>query len=168
MFFGADKRAASSAIIAACALLGVASGLGAYTFAYARGWSYLTDDPAACVNCHVMHEQYDGWLKASHRAVAVCNDCHVPHTLVGKYYTKARNGFWHSFYFTTQSFHEPIAITAPSRTIAEGNCRRCHDGIVEAMGTPAHAGTADLSCIRCHGSVGHMELSATSVAADGR
>ena len=161
-------RAMSSAIVATCAVLGVAFGLVAYTFVYARGWSYLTDDPSACANCHVMNEQYDGWLKASHRSVAVCNDCHVPHDLVGKYYTKARNGFWHSFYFTTQSFHEPIAATAASRRIAESNCRRCHAGIVQAMGTPAHAGSTDVSCIRCHGSVGHMELSATSIAADAR
>ena len=36
-------------------------GIGAYTFVYARGASYLTNDPAACVNCHVMREPYDGW-----------------------------------------------------------------------------------------------------------
>jgi hypothetical protein len=38
-------------------------GLGTYTFTYARGWAYLTDDAGACANCHVMHEQYDGWIK---------------------------------------------------------------------------------------------------------
>jgi cytochrome c nitrite reductase small subunit len=68
---------------------------------YARGGSYLTDDPAACANCHVMREQYDGWIAASHRAVAVCNDCHTPPGLLGKYATKARNGFWHSVAFTS-------------------------------------------------------------------
>jgi cytochrome c nitrite reductase small subunit len=160
-------RATHAAIVVCSIALGVAAGLGAYTFAYARGWSYLTNDPAACANCHVMNEQYDGWLKASHRSVAVCNDCHVPHDLVGKY-TKARNGFWHSFYFTTQTFHEPITATPASRRIAETNCRRCHAAIVQAMGTPTHAGSAEISCIRCHGSVGHMELSATSLSEDGR
>jgi cytochrome c nitrite reductase small subunit len=160
-------RAAHAVVLVAFVLTGVALGLGAYTFAYARGWSYLTDDPRACANCHVMEEQYSGWLKASHRSAAVCNDCHVPHNLVGRYYTKARNGFWHSFYFTTQSFHEPIATTPTSRRIAEANCRRCHAGIVDAMGTPAHAGAEEISCIRCHGSVGHLELSATSVAQGG-
>jgi len=50
-------------------------GLGTYTFTYARGWAYLTDDAGACANCHVMHEQYDGWIKSSHRSLAVCNDC---------------------------------------------------------------------------------------------
>jgi cytochrome c nitrite reductase small subunit len=111
-----------------------------------------------------MHEQHDGWTKSSHRAVAVCNDCHVPANPVGKYYTKARNGFWHSYYFTTGSFPEPIRATAVSREIAEANCRRCHEPVVAAMGTPAHAGARAVSCVRCHGSVGHLELSATNVA----
>ena len=147
--------------------IGLAIGVGAYTFVYARGYAYMTDNAEACVNCHIMQDQFSGWVKSSHRAVAVCNDCHTPPGLVAKYATKARNGFWHSFYFTTQSFHEPIAATTTSRDIAEANCRRCHAGIVRAMGTPAHAGTPDISCIRCHGSVGHMELAATSTATGG-
>jgi len=162
-------RSSQAALVAALVLLGIASGLGAYTFVYARGWSYLTNDPRACANCHVMDEQYDGWLKASHRSVAVCNDCHVPHDFFGKYYTKADNGFWHSFYFTTQSFHEPIQITPGGRRIAEANCRHCHAPIVAAMADGGgHGGDDPLSCIRCHGSVGHLELSATSLAADER
>ena len=152
------------AIIVIGVLLGLAAGIGGYTFLYAKGYSYLTNDPAACANCHVMNDQYDGWLKASHRSVAVCNDCHVPHDPIGKYKTKAENGFWHSYYFTTQSFAEPIHATAKSRAIAEANCRRCHEPVVQAMGTPAHAGSEDISCIRCHGSVGHVELYATNVA----
>jgi cytochrome c nitrite reductase small subunit len=156
-----------AAAFLAVLLLGSALGLGAYTFAYAKGWSYLTDDSGACANCHVMNEQHDGWTKSSHRAVAVCNDCHVPHDFLGKYYTKARNGFWHSYYFTTGDFVEPIRATAASRGIAEANCRRCHQAIVGAMGTPRPAGYRELSCVRCHGSVGHLELSATNVALEG-
>jgi cytochrome c nitrite reductase small subunit len=158
------KAGVTSAVLVAAALLGIAGGLGLYTFVYAKGYSYITNDPAACANCHVMNEQYDGWLKASHRAVAVCNDCHVPQDLAGKYWTKARNGFWHSYYFTSQTFEEPIRATHTSRAIAEANCRRCHEPIVQAMGTPSHAGPDELSCIRCHGSVGHVELFATNVA----
>jgi cytochrome c nitrite reductase small subunit len=143
-------------------VLGAALGLGSYTFAYARGWAYMTDDPRACANCHVMNEQYAGWIKSSHRSVAVCNDCHVPHSLVAKYVTKGTNGFRHSFHFTTGHFPDPILALPASRAIAEANCRRCHAPVVDAMGTPAHAGSRDISCIRCHGSVGHMELLATN------
>src|SRR5688500_6326454 len=87
--------------------LGLAAGLGAFTFVYARGYSYLTNDPAACGNCHIMREHLDAWTKSTHRAVATCNDCHTPHDVLGKYTVKAKNGFWHSFYFTTGRFPDP-------------------------------------------------------------
>lgn len=68
-------------------------GVVGYTFVYAKGASYLTNDPKACANCHVMQDYYDAWIKSSHRAVAVCNDCHAPHdNMVRKYYVKADNG----------------------------------------------------------------------------
>jgi cytochrome c nitrite reductase small subunit len=38
-----------------------------------------------------MNEQYEGWMKSSHRAVATCNDCHMPSNFLGKYATKASN-----------------------------------------------------------------------------
>jgi cytochrome c nitrite reductase small subunit len=104
----------------------------------------------------------------SHRSVAVCNDCHVPEDALGKYATKARNGFWHSFYFTTQTFHEPIRATPPSRDVAEANCRRCHEAVALGLNAHAHRGKAGLSCIRCHSSVGHLELGATSLASQTR
>ncbi|HJQ32668.1 MAG TPA: cytochrome c nitrite reductase small subunit [Pyrinomonadaceae bacterium] len=133
---------------------GVVVGIGGFTFIYARGYSYLTNDPAACVNCHVMREQFDGWVKSSHRSVATCNDCHTPHNLVGKYYTKARNGFWHSFYFTFGGFPEPIRIGEHNREVTESACRSCHEPVTQAIeGTHAQMGT--LSCTRCHRDVGH-------------
>ena len=88
-------------------LVGLGIGVASYTFLYAQGWSYLTNNPAACANCHIMHEHYSAWLKSSHRAVATCNDCHTPAHLVVKYYTKADHGFWHSYAFTTGDFHAP-------------------------------------------------------------
>jgi cytochrome c nitrite reductase small subunit len=75
------------------AAIGFAVGVTGYTFVYAKGYSYLTNNPQSCANCHIMQEQFDGWTKSSHRAVATCNDCHTPDGLVGKYMTKASNGF---------------------------------------------------------------------------
>jgi len=144
--------------IATAATLGLALGLGAFTFGYARGGSYLTNDPAACANCHVMAEHFAAWQRASHRAVATCNDCHTPHNLVGKYVTKARNGFWHSFYFTTGRYPDPLRITPRNHDVTEAACRFCHQEIVSAI-DPATANTAHasdkLSCVRCHTYVGH-------------
>lgn len=134
--------------------LGTAVGFGTYTFYYAQGASYLTNDPKACMNCHIMKDQYEGWLKASHRSVATCNDCHAPHNFIGKYYTKATNGFWHSYAFTTGKFHEPIQIKGRNRRVTEQTCLYCHTSIVEAININQHNG-GNLSCLHCHRSVGH-------------
>jgi len=138
--------------------LGLAAGLGLFTFGYARGASYLTNDPAACANCHVMSEHFAAWEHGSHRAAATCNDCHTPHDLVGKYVTKARNGFWHSFYFTTGRYPDPLRITERNHEITESACRYCHEQIVAAIdpltSSSAHADQR-LSCVRCHMYVGH-------------
>jgi cytochrome c nitrite reductase small subunit len=38
--------------VLAAVLIGAAVGLDGYTFLYAKGYSYLTDNPRACANCH--------------------------------------------------------------------------------------------------------------------
>jgi cytochrome c nitrite reductase small subunit len=137
-------------------IIGLAIGLCLYTFVYAKGGSYLTNNPGACANCHIMQEQYDGWLKSSHHSVAVCNDCHTPPGFIAKYMTKASNGFWHSFAFTTGRFHEPIQVHARNQAVVEQACRKCHQEIVTGI-EGVHADTPDeqLSCVRCHRDVGH-------------
>ncbi len=137
------------------AVIGAAFGIGGYTFVYAKGGSYMTNDPAACANCHIMETQYSGWLKSPHRAVAVCNDCHTPHSMIPKYAVKAENGFWHSYGFTTGDFHEPIQIKAKSLRITEANCRRCHGALTQAIEGPHRPGQ-EMSCVRCHSEVGHF------------
>lgn len=135
------------------ALTGGILGLGGYTFVYAQGASYLSDDPSACVNCHVMREVYDGWHMGSHTAVAACNDCHTPHRFPDKYLVKALNGWNHSVAFTTNDFHEPIRITGLNRDVAQENCIYCHGDMVVAI---SHDGTDDpTDCLRCHEGVGH-------------
>jgi cytochrome c nitrite reductase small subunit len=137
--------------------LGAIAGIAAFTFVYARGSSYLTNNPAACANCHIMQEHYNAWLKSSHRPVAVCNDCHAPHDLAGKYLTKARNGFWHSFYFTTGRFPDPLRITPRNQAVTEHACRYCHEAVTETIehGTSGYEEDEHLRCARCHAYVGH-------------
>lgn len=149
----ATSRGSTTLAILAGVLIAFAVGSGSYTFIYARGWSYLTNDPQACGNCHVMDDHLSAWMKSSHRAVATCNECHTPHDLAGKYWVKAEHGFWHSYRFTTGDFHEPIRMTAGSRAVVENACRHCHQGVARNIS----AATADdgMSCIRCHRDVGH-------------
>jgi cytochrome c nitrite reductase small subunit len=137
------------------ATLGILIGIGGYTFVYAKGYSYVSNDPAACANCHIMDNHYRAWMKSSHRLVAVCNDCHTPPGLVPKYAIKALNGFNHSLAFTTGRFPEPLRITSLNAEVTEKACRKCHAEIVSAIEGP---GTVDrLSCSRCHSTVGHLE-----------
>jgi len=135
--------------------LGLFAGVGSYTFYYARGLSYLSNDPRACVNCHIMREQFAGWQKSPHHAVATCNDCHVPHDLVGKYLTKAENGYAHSRGFTLQDFHEPILIKPRSAAVLQANCVACHRQMVSAINTHPGQPRTMLDCVHCHRDVGH-------------
>ena len=136
--------------------LGCALGIGGYTFIYAKGASYLTNNPQSCANCHVMQSHYDAWLKSSHRAVAVCNDCHAPHdNVVHKYIIKGDTGFWHSLKFTTGDFPDNIQMREINRKVTESACLHCHQQIVDAITPHPQTEKNMTSCIRCHRDVGH-------------
>jgi cytochrome c nitrite reductase small subunit len=136
------------------ALIGGIVGLGVFTFAYAQGASYLSDDPSTCVNCHIMREVYDGWNHGSHKAVATCNDCHTPHSsFVAKYAVKGLNGYRHSVAFTLDNFPEPIQITTLNRNVAQNNCLYCHEAITAQMNHETSDEPTD--CLHCHARVGH-------------
>jgi cytochrome c nitrite reductase small subunit len=138
-------------VLLVAALLGLAVGVGGYAFAYAKGSSYIGDEPATCANCHVMSRHYEAWQASSHKTAATCNDCHTPAGTVAKYATKASNGYHHSMAFTTGDFPDVIRARAASREVVEGQCRHCHAAIVQVM-----TAGGELSCIRCHDSVGHL------------
>jgi cytochrome c nitrite reductase small subunit len=148
--------------LAMTAVIGALIGVSGYAFIYAKGYSYLLNDPRACANCHAMNDQYAGWIKSSHRSAATCNDCHTPHNFLGKYAVKASNGFFHSFYFTTGKYPDTIQITRFDREVVENACRHCHAAITEAVDAGGvHGGAEGIRCIRCHLSVGHSESSAS-------
>lgn len=155
-------------------LLGVAVGLGTYTFGYAKGLSYFGTEPSACVNCHIMEPQYAGWQKSSHHTVARCIDCHLPDSFIPKYLAKAENGYRHGKLFTTQTFEEPITVKGAGREILQANCERCHADLVHGMlGRSGYAADSDhqrrakareaelsargVDCVHCHWTVGHGE-----------
>lgn len=148
-----DRR--GKALLVAALALGAAAGLGGYTFHYAEGLSYLSSDPEACVNCHIMRPQYDSWQKASHHTVAACVDCHLPPAGLDKWLAKASNGWHHSKAFTLQDFEEPIRIKAGNAAILQDNCLRCHGELLHDQVAGATTDKDAIRCVHCHAGVGH-------------
>jgi cytochrome c nitrite reductase small subunit len=137
-------------------LVGVMTGLGFFTWNFAEGGSYFSNDPRSCANCHVMREYLDSWQKSSHKSVAACNDCHTPHEFFSKYLAKAENGVRHSWKFTFQTYPERLQITAMNLRNLEENCVTCHDDLVaevaSRLASDEHVGG---TCVHCHSDVGH-------------
>lgn len=152
------EKSGHGAELLAWVSVGVFLGLGIYTFQYAEGLSYLSNDPKACVNCHVMREQYAGWLTGSHHGRATCNDCHIPHHLPAKLWIKMENGWRHSIKFTFRSYEKPIRIRPANLERVEANCILCHELRLSRMPDhPVKVGDGT-RCTECHVSIGHMTL----------
>ncbi len=108
-------------------LIGVAVGLAVYLAYMSRAASYLTDEPSACVNCHIMAPYYQSWQKSSHQPWATCNDCHVPQdNIIRGYAFKAMDGLYHAAVFTLRAEPQVIRPRNASYGAIMENCIRCH------------------------------------------
>lgn len=154
-----SELASTKLVLVLAASVGMALGLGLFTFRYAKGLSYFKTDPAACANCHIMQPQYDSWQSASHHTAARCVDCHLPEKFVPKYLTKAENGWRHGKLFTLDDFVEPIRVTPHARQVLLDNCRKCHGEITSEM-APSAPHAEDSDCLHCHSGVGHGQRAA--------
>ncbi len=134
---------------------GLFLGVGAFTFVYAKGFAYFSNDPNACANCHIMREQLESWQHSSHHGHAVCNDCHTPHSIVAKLITKADNGWNHSLKFTLGTAADPIRIRPINAERLQENCLRCHEDFLSGVREAGTHAAGDLQCVRCHANVGH-------------
>ena len=125
---------------------GVIVGGGALFMYMLRAHTYLGDDPAACVNCHIMSPYYATWFHSSHARDATCNA------------------------FLTKSEPQVIQAHEASSQVIMNNCIRCHTqlntefvktGKIDYMMSMAGDGKA---CWDCHRDVPHggkNSLSAT-------
>ncbi len=130
------------------ALAGVAVGLGMLLVRVSEVSSYLSDHPRVCLNCHVMTPEYTTWARSSHRQVATCNDCHVPHdSLLRKYAFKAMDGLRHAAIFTLRREPQVIRALPASQQVIQENCRRCHARQLGGAAMLAHSGRR---CADCH------------------
>lgn len=149
--------------VAASAIGGVTLGL-CLLFAYLlRMHTYIIgDDPAACVNCHIMSPYYATWMHSSHGRDATCNDCHVPHqNIAKKYFFKGMDGMKHVAYFVSHSERQAIHAEEGSAEVIMDNCIRCHSqlnqelvktGRIDFMQAQCGKGKA---CWDCHRNVPH-------------
>lgn len=136
--------------------IGLVVGSGIYTFYNAKGYSYLSDNPKACANCHVMHDVYSSWSKSGHHHVATCNACHLPSEFVSKWLTKAQNGFYHGYAFSLKELPLVLSATEQSKEIILQNCMNCHSNFVHnAINATAMKSSEPLNCVSCHKQVGH-------------
>lgn len=143
-------------------------GLGFYVLKLSNAASYLSDDPKACINCHLMTPQYITWNHSSHREVAHCNDCHVPQdNMFSKYFFKAKDGLYHSTIFTIRAEPQVIQALEPSAEVIQNNCIRCHeDRVVDSklMASVADHDVhrTDRTCWECHREVPHGRVKSLS------
>ena len=110
-------------------------GIFIYTLYVSNAVSYLSDDPETCVNCHVMRSEFATWQHSSHREVAVCNDCHVPHNnVVNKYFFKAKDGLRHATMFTFRMEPQVIKMHEAGQAVVQKNCQGCHQNVNRDVG----------------------------------
>ncbi len=107
--------------------LGVLAGLGMLILRISNATAYLSNDPQACINCHVMTTQYISWQKSSHARFATCADCHVPQdNFIRTYMFKASDGLRHAYMFTFRLEPQVIQIKDAGTNVVQENCIRCH------------------------------------------
>lgn len=148
--------------------LAVLVGLGLVVLRISNAVSYLSDDPKACINCHVMWPEYVTWQHSSHARVAICNDCHVPHDNVfHKYAFKAMDGLRHSSMFTFRMEPQVIRTKSAGIAVIQENCKRCHEPLISRVSlrtmtakTIVH-GEGKL-CWQCHRETPHGRVKSLS------
>jgi cytochrome c nitrate reductase, small subunit len=150
---------------------GIIAGLGGYAVYMSRAYSYLSDDPSACINCHIMTPYYQSWDHSSHAQWASCNDCHVPQESLFKGYAfKAKDGLYHAAIFTMKAEPQSIRPRDESYEVIMNNCIRCHTelntefvdtGMISFCDVKEGKGKA---CWDCHADVPHTKVSSLSAS----
>jgi cytochrome c nitrite reductase small subunit len=158
-------------VVSLFVLGGVTAGLGIYTVYMSRAFSYLGDDPAACVNCHIMAPAYQSWSKSSHAQWTTCKSCHIPqdNRLAGLLF-EAKDGLYHASQLILG--HEPVAVRPRevSNEVIQNNCVRCHTQLNTALVKTGTAHISDIkngrqeACWDCHRHVPHTTNSGLASA----
>ena len=156
--------------VALSLLCGIIVGLTGLFLYLLRIHTYIVgDDPAACINCHIMSPYYATWSHSAHARNTTCNDCHVPNNNMAAHYAfKGMDGMKHVAYFVTHSESQSIEAEKASAEVIMDNCIRCHKqlnqefvktGRIDYMEAKRGEGKA---CWDCHRDVAHMNKNSLS------
>ncbi|MDR0563328.1 MAG: cytochrome c nitrite reductase small subunit [Azoarcus sp.] len=171
-FFKNILQALPTKLIVPLFLLGgVAIGLGIYSMYAGRVFSYLGNDSAACVNCHIMSVPYQAWSRSSHGNWTTCKDCHIPqgNRLAGMIF-EAQDGLYHATQFAMRKEPEAVRPRDVSKKVIQENCVRCHTQLTTEFVKAGKAQTADIlhgnqkACWDCHRNVPHTMISGLASA----
>lgn len=150
-------------------------GLFIYTFFASRAYSYLSDRPETCVNCHIMSPYYATWLHSSHGRNTTCNDCHVPNdNIFNKFFFKAKDGLRHAAVFTIRGEAQALQTIGTSSEVIMNNCIRCHTQLNTEFIKTGRMGFKELkemngnTCWDCHRNVPHTRSRSLSSTPDAR
>lgn len=151
-------------------IVGITLGMIIYTAKISKAHSYLSKDPKACINCHVMNTQYATWQHSSHKDVG-CIECHLPtDSIVEKYAAKAIDGWNHSLAFTLGTYDPAIKISDYGAKRVQKNCKSCHEQLTSTLEknhfANHHFGNSEdqdeRKCWSCHKSVPHGKVRSTT------
>lgn len=145
--------------------LGIFTGSAFYIFYVSNAYSYLSDNPKTCVNCHVMTPQFATWSHSAHREVANCNDCHVPHNnFLSHYYFKGKDGLRHATIFTLRKEPQVIFIKEAGIEVVQNNCIRCHSQLFDTkeVSVTQKVHQSDRLCWECHRETPHGRVNSLS------
>ena len=145
-----------------------------YVTKESKALSYLSTDPKACINCHVMNTQYATWQHSSHNTVT-CVECHLPtDSFVDKYIAKAHDGWNHSVAFTLDTYDNAIQISDHAAARVQKNCISCHSNLVSTLISNSEnnhiiehsAAASERKCWDCHTSVPHGKVRGLTTTSD--
>jgi len=120
--------------------------IGIIVMAAAVGVYHYSGDARLCGSCHSMKFVHGQWERSNHHQFT-CTACHLPDThIVGKVIYKIRAGLNDLFHETMRDYPPGIHLSGEARSIAGGNCVRCHASTI--AGTKMSSGNTD--CLACH------------------
>lgn len=164
---GKMKEKSTLKIIAIIAFI-IAAIFFVYMAYIAKAWSYLSTDPKACINCHVMNTQYATWQHSAHATQGItCVECHLPtDSFINKYKAKAIDGWNHTLAFTFDTYDHAMKISEDGARRVQDNCISCHASVTSTLATNAdkyHNFKDDYvangrKCWDCHKEVPHGKV----------